>query len=109
VSGEDQIGELLDGYDRDVALAILSQARLRSSLIDEIQVLQLIRMGCNAGYRKRYGGVRALPINGCRYCGAEQREHAQRWVEGVGWHGYTTPSDELRKARLKFNKLHGYN
>lgn len=50
------------GHDRDAALAILSQARLRSSPIDEIQVRHLLaigwRAGDDAGYRRAVQALR---------------------------------------------------
>jgi hypothetical protein len=45
-----------------------------------------------------------LPINGCRYCGQLEREHANRWTEGVGWHRYADPGDEVRKSRWKLRQ-----
>lgn len=41
------------------------------------------------------------PVNGCRYCGIPYRPmHAQRWTDGVGWHGWTAPTQEQIKARM---------
>ena len=41
-----------------------------------------------------------LPINGCRYCGELERDHARVWTEGVGWHTYVEPGDVVRRSRL---------
>lgn len=38
--------------------------------------------------------------NACRYCDIDQAEHLQRWAPGAGWHQWTKPTDEQRKARL---------
>ncbi|MBH1939252.1 hypothetical protein I5Q34_34195 [Streptomyces sp. AV19] len=38
--------------------------------------------------------------NSCRYCGIEQRGHAQRWKSPVGWHKWTPPTHEQIKARM---------
>lgn len=41
------------GYDHDGALAMLNQALIKSSPIDDVQVLHLLRIGFNAGLRRR--------------------------------------------------------
>ncbi|MGI5223591.1 hypothetical protein [Actinoallomurus sp. CA-142502] len=41
-----------------------------------------------------------MPPSGCRWCGIEDREHAQRWTKLAGWHGWMAPLPEQRKARL---------
>lgn len=38
--------------------------------------------------------------NACRYCASPQRMHCQRYVLGVGWHGWAAPTDALRLARM---------
>lgn len=38
--------------------------------------------------------------NACRWCGIGRREHMQRWTAAAGWHGWTEPTDEQRKARM---------
>ncbi|OOC00620.1 hypothetical protein B0293_41960 [Amycolatopsis azurea DSM 43854] len=38
--------------------------------------------------------------NGCRWCGALERGHYRRWKPSVGWHQWTPPTDEQRKARM---------
>lgn len=42
----------------------------------------------------------AAEPNGCRHCGAAQRFHCQRWTDAAGWHTWTEPTDEQRKARM---------
>ncbi|MDH6710107.1 hypothetical protein P3T27_006856 [Kitasatospora sp. MAA19] len=39
--------------------------------------------------------------NGCRWCGIDERVHARQWVEEAGWHAWTSPTGEQRKARMK--------
>lgn len=44
-----------------------------------------------------------LPLpspDGCRWCGVEQRGHATTWAAVIGYHRWTDPGDELRKARM---------
>lgn len=38
---------------------------------------------------------------GCAICRVPEREHAQRWTEGAGWHSYEQPSTELIEARMR--------
>lgn len=38
---------------------------------------------------------------GCRWCGIPYRDHAQSWIEGVGWHGWTEPTREQIAERLR--------
>lgn len=45
-----------------------------------------------------------LPLYGCRHCGEEERNHCQMWTEGVGWHGYTMPGEELVRSRIEIVK-----
>ncbi|MFG6197844.1 hypothetical protein [Nonomuraea sp. JJY05] len=40
------------------------------------------------------------PPNGCRWCGVERYDHASLWAAGVGYHRWTDPGNELRKARM---------
>ena len=47
--------------------------------------------------RHRVAGV---DPDGCQHCGGPQRMHCQRWVESVGWHGWTAPTDRQRLARM---------
>lgn len=44
-----------------------------------------------------------MNINGCIWCGHLERGHAQRHdgQHPKGRWGYTSPTDEIRKARLK--------
>ena len=37
---------------------------------------------------------------GCRWCGAEEREHVQRWVPSKGWHGWEQPTRKQINRRL---------
>lgn len=39
--------------------------------------------------------------DGCRWCGHEQRSHAQLWKPSVGWHQWTQPTGEQRLARMR--------
>lgn len=39
--------------------------------------------------------------SGCAHCGVEKRDHARRWTVDAGWHGYTPPSQEQIKTRMK--------
>ncbi len=43
-----------------------------------------------------------LPM-GCRWCGVDKRDHAQRWVPGRGFHGWVQPTTAQIEARLPFN------
>ncbi len=43
--------------------------------------------------------------NGCRWCGINERSHARQWVEEAGWHAWTTPTSEQRKARMKARRV----
>lgn len=36
----------------------------------------------------------------CRWCGISESEHLQRWKSPVGWHVWTEPTQEQRKARM---------
>ena len=42
--------------------------------------------------------------SGCRWCGIDQRDHAQRWTPpskgGPGWHKWAQPTQEQIKARM---------
>jgi hypothetical protein len=38
--------------------------------------------------------------SGCQHCGLDHSEHLQRWVSSVGWHVWTEPTQEQRKARM---------
>lgn len=38
--------------------------------------------------------------NACGWCGVPEHEHLQRWVIGAGWHVWTEPTQEQRKARM---------
>ncbi|MEU7891728.1 hypothetical protein AB0B45_02560 [Nonomuraea sp. NPDC049152] len=39
--------------------------------------------------------------NGCRWCGLAQRVHFQRWTPSAGWHGWTQPTTNQIKQRMK--------
>lgn len=39
--------------------------------------------------------------SGCRWCGLAQRDHFQRWTRAAGWHGWTPPTPEQIKQRMK--------
>lgn len=39
-------------------------------------------------------------INGCRWCGTSERQHCSRYIETIGQHTYTEPTDAQRKERL---------
>lgn len=41
-----------------------------------------------------------VPVWGCRWCGHPHAGHVQRYVEGHGWHTWTTPTQEQYEARL---------
>lgn len=36
----------------------------------------------------------------CRHCDVPQRMHCQRYVVGIGRHGYVAPTDAQRLARM---------
>lgn len=40
------------------------------------------------------------PPSGCRWCEISQRQHARRYVEGVGSHNWTPPTDQQIKDRM---------
>jgi len=43
-----------------------------------------------------------LPDPGaCRWCGIPRRGHFQQYVEAVGWHKHTEPTDAQRLERMK--------
>src|SRR5687768_10431263 len=46
----------------------------------------------------RYG------IEGCLHCGVIQQDHAQHWIEGVGFHTWMPPTAKLmaRRIRVKY-------
>jgi hypothetical protein len=39
-------------------------------------------------------------LNGCRWCGIDQRDHMQRWKPPVGWHQHEAPTPAQIKARM---------
>lgn len=39
--------------------------------------------------------------NGCRWCGAGEREHYNRWTVGRGLHLWAAPTDAQRLARMR--------
>jgi hypothetical protein len=39
--------------------------------------------------------------NGCRWCGVDERDHAQRWKPPVGWHRWVEPTSDQRKERMR--------
>jgi len=41
-----------------------------------------------------------FPTSGCRWCGTERHEHAQRWAAAAGWHKWAQPTQEQFKARM---------
>jgi hypothetical protein len=43
----------------------------------------------------------APAMNGCRWCGADERGHGQMWVPGKKWHTHTEPTDAQRLARKR--------
>lgn len=54
--------------------------------------------GVNDGYE--------FNINGCLFCGALERGHSLRYdhLHPTGRRGYTAPTNEIRKARLKWRR-----
>jgi hypothetical protein len=40
------------------------------------------------------------PPSGCRWCELGQRNHARQYVEGVGFHEWTPPTDRQIKDRM---------
>lgn len=38
--------------------------------------------------------------NACAHCGIDRDEHMRPIADALGWHGWTEPTDEQRKARL---------
>lgn len=39
--------------------------------------------------------------NGCRWCGLPLAGHYRQWKPPVGWHGWTPPTDQQRKQRMR--------
>lgn len=39
--------------------------------------------------------------NGCRLCGADERDHCRIWSPGTGWHNWQAPTDAVRLERMK--------
>jgi hypothetical protein len=39
--------------------------------------------------------------SGCRWCGVDQREHAQRWKLPAGWHQWPQPTQDQIKRRMQ--------
>jgi len=37
---------------------------------------------------------------GCRWCGIDQRPHAQQWKPPVGWHKWEQPTQQQIKERM---------
>lgn len=42
----------------------------------------------------------AVEPNACTWCGIGQRDHYRQWTTAAGWHKWTEPTDEQRKARM---------
>lgn len=42
---------------------------------------------------------KAPRLNGCRWCGYENKSHGFIWVKSVGNHAYTPPTSDQIKAR----------
>ena len=38
--------------------------------------------------------------DGCRWCGLALADHYRQWIQPVGWHGWTPPTDQQRKQRM---------
>lgn len=36
----------------------------------------------------------------CRWCGEEERTHANTWVRSVGYHQWVAPTSAQRRARI---------
>lgn len=46
--------------------------------------------------------------SGCRWCGIEERHHAQRWSDAAEWHTWAAPTDAQILARmLARRRAHG--
>lgn len=43
----------------------------------------------------------------CRWCGIDQREHAQRWKPPIGWHKWQPPTQQQIKARMLARRTAG--
>ena len=41
-----------------------------------------------------------LTPSGCRHCGIDKLDHAQRYTTDAGWHQWTAPTTEQIKARM---------
>lgn len=59
-------------------------------------------------YRTHLDGLAAapVPVDGCRHCGLPKRlpdgtAHFQRWCRGVGWHGWTAPTQKQIRERMR--------
>lgn len=44
------------------------------------------------------------PPSGCRWCECGQRQHARRYMEGVGMHAWTAPTDQQIKNRMRVRR-----
>jgi hypothetical protein len=42
--------------------------------------------------------------NGCGWCGRDQRSHGIEWLESVGYHNWTEPTDAQRRERMTQNR-----
>lgn len=40
-------------------------------------------------------------VNGCRWCGREQRTHTVEWDDAAGYHRWVAPTDEQRMERIR--------
>ncbi|MFC3988753.1 hypothetical protein [Actinoplanes siamensis] len=42
-----------------------------------------------------------ITAESCAWCGIPQRGHGQRWIVGIGWHGWTAPDKALISLRIR--------
>ena len=62
---------------------------------DDTRVKARMASRISAAFRPR-----GVTPNGCRWCGAEQRYHFQRWHRTAGPHRWEDPGDQLRLVRM---------
>jgi hypothetical protein len=63
---------------------------------DDTRVKARMASRISAAFRPR-----GVTPDGCRWCGAEQRFHFQRWHRRAGLHRWVKPTDQQRLARMK--------
>lgn len=61
-----------------------------------------------AAYRRRHGihPDKLIQPGACRNCGRPREGHARQWVQGIGWHSWTMPTQTQIKYRMIRRRRH---